>query len=342
MPRPVVSVIIVNWNGERLLGGCLAALSAQRYRNFETIVVDNGSVDGSVKLLRDSYPGVAVIENGENRGFAAANNQAIAIAKGRYLALLNNDVEVGREWLSHFVAAAESSPPDVGMWACKILSWEDRATIDSVGGLLLSRCGIAKGRGRGAPDRGQYDREREVFIPSACAALYRRELFQDIGGFDEDFFAYCEDTDLGMRARLRGWKCLSVPDAVVFHHYSGTAGKYSPMKAFLVERNHLWVALKTFPLPMLLRLPPVTLWRCLLQAYGIATRQGAGGQYVREHSKASLIGLLLKAWLAAAKRAPRMIRKRRRIGGCKTVSDREQRRWFTRYGIGISELVLKV
>jgi GT2 family glycosyltransferase len=341
VPQPVVSVVIVNWNGLKFLKGCLRTLLLQSYSDFETIVVDNGSVDGSVSFIRASYPQIKIIENSDNRGFAAANNQGIAVARGRYVALLNNDTEVTREWLRRLVVSAESSPPDVGMWAPKIISLEDRATIDSVGGLLISTCCIAKGRGRGERDRGQYDGVRDVFIPSACAAMYRREMIDAVGGFDEEFFAYCEDTDLGMRAMLMGWKTRSVPEAVAYHHYSGTAGRYSPMKAFLVERNHIWVAVKNMPLPMVISFPLFTAWRYLLQSYGVIAQKGAGGRYVQGHSRSSLLQLLGKAWLDAAKGLPGIVKKRARVQGSRVASNGEVMGWFSRYRISISDLVLK-
>ncbi|MCP3678291.1 MAG: glycosyltransferase family 2 protein [Deltaproteobacteria bacterium] len=341
MSQPVISVIIVNWNGLKFLKGCLRTLLLQSFSDFETIVVDNGSVDGSVAFIRDSYLTVKVIENSENRGFATANNQGLGVARGRYVAFLNNDTEVDREWLSNLAVSAESSPPDVGMWAPKILSLDDRATIDSVGGLLISTCCIAKGRGRGERDKGQYDGVSYVFIPSACSAMYRREMIDDVGGFDEEFFAYCEDTDLGMRARLRGWKTCSVPKAVVYHHYSGTAGRYSPTKAFLVERNHIWVAVKNLPLPMVVPFPIFTVWRYLLQSYGVITQKGAGGRYVKGHSRGSLLRLLGNAWLGAAKGLPGMLKKRARVQGSRVAPNGEVMRWFSRYRISLGDLVFK-
>ncbi|MFQ5328776.1 MAG: glycosyltransferase family 2 protein [Thermodesulfobacteriota bacterium] len=341
MPHPLISVIIVNWNGLNFLKGSLRTLSLQSYIDFETIVVDNGSDDGSLSFIRTSYPQIRIIENSGNRGFAAANNQGIAVARGRYVALLNNDTEVEQEWLATLAASAESSPPDVGMWAPKILSIEDRTSIDSVGGLLISRCCIAKGRGRGERDRGQYDNLRDVFIPSGCAAMYRLAMLETVGNFDEQFFAYCEDTDIGLRAMLMGWKTRSVPEAVVYHHYSGTAGKYSPTKAFLVERNHIWVAVKNMPLPLAISFPLYTACRYLLQSYGVITQQGAGGRFVKGHSRSSLLQLLGKAWLNAARGLPGMIKKRGRIQGSRVVTNGEVMRWFSRYGIRISDIVFK-
>jgi GT2 family glycosyltransferase len=339
--QPVVSIVVVNWNGLGFLKDCLSKLTDQVFSDFEIIVVDNGSDDGSVEFIRASYPQVVLLENKTNRGFAAANNQGIDVASGRYIAVLNNDTEVDKNWLKNLVRRADSSSSDVGMWTCKILSMEDHTTIDSVGGLLISSCGIAKGRGRSEKDRGQYDRDEGVFIPSACAAMYRKKMLDEVGSFDEDFFAYCEDTDLGLRARLAGWGTQSVPDAVVYHHYSGTAGKYTPVKAYLVERNHIWVAMKNFPIPMLITLPAITIWRLLLQLYALAMKKGAGGRYTEDFSKASLFHALLRAWWSALKGMPGMLRKRREIQGKRVASRREVAEWFREYGLKVSEIVFK-
>ncbi len=341
MHPPVVSIVVVNWNGLVYLKGCLATLTDQAFRYFEIIVVDNGSDDGSVEFISGRYPQVVVLENKTNRGFAAANNQGIGIARGRYIAVLNNDAEVDKDWLKNLVRRADSSSSDVGMWTCKILSMDDHITIDSVGGLLISSCGIAKGRGRSEKDRGQYDGDDEVFIPSGCAAMYRREMLDKVGLFDEDFFAYCEDTDLGLRARLAGWKTQSVPDAIVYHHYSGTTGRYTPVKAYLVERNHIWVALKNFPIPMLINLPGNTVWRYILQIYALTVKKGAGGRYTEDFSKASLFYTLIRAWWSILKGMAGMLRKRREIQRKRVVSRSEVAEWFREYGLKVSDIVFK-
>ena len=341
MNLPLISVVIINWNGLRFLDGCLSSLFKQSYRSFEIIMVDNGSTDGSVQFIKNKYPHVMVLENQSNTGFAVANNQGIQAAKGKYVALLNNDTMADKDWLGNLAKKADSSSKDVGMWACKILSLYDPAIIDSVGGLVISRCGIGKGRGRNEKDASQYDREEEVFIPSACSAMYRKEMLNEIGVFDEEFFAYCEDTDLGFRARLSGWKTISVPDAIVYHYYSGTTGKHSPIKAYLVERNHIWVALKNFPLSMLLFFPLNTLWRYLVQAYAILAKKGAGGRYVESFSKTSLLKIVLKAYWSAIKGLPSMLKKRHSIQSRKTVSNKDIYRWFKDYGLKISDIVFQ-
>ena len=340
-PPPLVSIIIVNCNGRGFLQGCLESIFNQSCSDFEIIFIDNGSTDDSVQYVKEKFPDVIIIENRENLGFARANNQGIAIAKGKYIALLNNDTVVDREWIKSLLAKAESSSEKVGMWAGKILSMQEPRKIDSVGGLMISPDGIAKGRGRLEEDVGQYDNDDEVFIPSACAALFKKEMLDEIGLFDEDFFAYCEDTDIGLRARLAGWRTVSVPKAVVYHYYSGTTGKYTSMKAYLVERNHVWLAVKNFPLSRLLFFPFYTIWRDMFQVYGILLKRGAGGRFVEDFSGARLFIILVKAFWSALGGIPMMARKRLSVQAKRAVSKKEISDWFKRYGLSMKELVLK-
>lgn len=340
MPEVVLSIIIVNWNGKRFLEGCLGSIFAQRFQSLEVILVDNGSTDGSADFVRERFPRVIVVENGRNVGFAEANNRGILRSKGGYVLTLNNDTELKEGFLREIMSDAEASGENVGMWAPKILSLHERDMIDSVGGLLVYPDGLARGKGRLEKDAGQYDRE-EVFIPSACAALYRRSMLDKIGLFDGDFFAYCEDTDLGLRARLAGWKARGVPDAVVFHYYSGTGGRYTPFKAFLVERNRLWVAIKNFPAPMLVVSPLYTLWRYMVQAYGMLTGKGATRRFTEDFSRFELLRVIFKAYLDALRGLSAMLEKRNAIQKTRKVRDRDIVNWFRKFGLSAKELGLK-
>ena len=341
MKEPLISIVIVNWNGLRFLKGCFESIYSQGFKPLEVIFVDNGSTDSSVEFVSRNFPSALIIENTENAGFARANNQGIKMATGKYVLTLNNDTVLERGFLSELAGAAEGSNEKTGMWAVKILSFDERDVIDSVGGLLIYPDGLAKGRGRLEKDSGQYDMAEEVFIPSACAGLYRRTMLDEVGLFDEDFFAYCEDTDLGLRARLAGWRAANVPKAVVYHYYSGTGGRYTAFKAYLVERNHLWVALKNFP-PLLLALFPLfTGWRLIMQVYGIFAGKGAGGRFVEGFSRTELIKVFFKAYLGAFGSLPAVLFKRRAIQKKRTVASKEVLSWFRTYGISAKELVLK-
>ncbi len=336
---PLVSVIVVNWNGKHLLGACLDSLLAQSFRDFEIIVVDNGSRDGSPEYLREQYRTVSLIGLPENTGFAGGNNAGIRAAQGTYVALLNNDTRTDPEWLASLVRDAETGPATDGMWASKILSYDDPDLIDNVG-LLLYRDGLARGKGRLERDRGQYDTRQEALFPSGCAALYRRRMLDEIGLFDEDFFAYADDVDLGLRARLAAWGCVYVPAAKVYHRYSSSSATYSPLKAYLVERNRIWVLFKYYPAELIAVSSFFTLQRLLLQIYGAVSGRGASARFSEEHGLFSAITVLLKAWCSALAALPRIIGRRgwyRR----RRISRRELYRLFREFGIPASELALK-
>jgi GT2 family glycosyltransferase len=339
-PTVPVSVIVVNWNGCEHLEVCLASLLRQTMLEVEVVLVDNASSDGSVAFVRQRFgDAVRVLEQGENLGYAGGLNAGIRAARGRYLMALNSDTEVATDGLARLVDAADQWP-GAGMFAPKILSFDDRSVLDNVGHLLYAD-GLSRGRGRLEPDRGQYDRAEEIVLPSGCAVLLRRAMLADIGLFDTDLFAYCDDTDLGLRARLAGWRCRSVPAAVVFHKYSAASAAYSPLKAFLVERNRAWVAVKCLPAPLLLASPLFTALRLAAQAWGALTRRGAAGRFVSTHSPAALVLVLLRAYAAALRGLPGAWQKRRAVQRHRRVSTWEVIGWLRRYGMSVREVALK-
>jgi GT2 family glycosyltransferase len=336
---PSISVVIVNFNGEDLLPECLESLRSQTCRDFEVILVDNNSSDGSAALVEARYPEVKLVRNSDNLGYGGGNNAGIAVATGTYIALLNNDTATDPRWLERLVAPAVNDPT-VGMCASKILNYYDRGVIDNTG-LLMYRDGVARGRGRLERDTGQYEREEEIFFPSGCACLFRREVFDREGGFDEDFFLYVDDVDMGLRARWAGWRCVYAPGAVVYHKYSATTEAYSTLKAFLVERNRIWVMIKYFPAMMILASLWHTLLRYALQGYGIVTGRGAGSRLVQSGSVLGGVGTLVRAYASALGGVGTMCAKRRRIMARRRVSAAVIRGWFRDYGISAAELALK-
>lgn len=337
-PPSLVTVVVPTWNRRDLLAECLRALQAQTYERFEVIVVDNGSRDNTAAMIRDVFgEKIRVIRNEENLGYARAVNQGFAAAGGVYIATLNNDAVADPEWLSEMVRAAESDP-EIGMVASKIVSYDDPHVIDGTG-LLLYPDGSSRARGRLEEDCGQYDKLTEALLPSGAAALYSRAMLRQIGYHDETFFAYCEDTDLGLRARLAGWKCAFTPGAVVRHRYSASSGGYSATKAFLVERNRLWVAAKNFPMGRLLLSPFYTLVRYAFQAWAALTGRGAAGRFAGQQSGWRLVGLLLRAQWAGLRGLPRAMRTRARIRVL--APRRDRRRWFRDFRLGARELAFK-
>jgi GT2 family glycosyltransferase len=340
MLNPLVSIIVVNWNGRAHLGECLNSVHNQTFLDFEVILVDNGSTDGSVEYVESHFAAMArILRNAENTGFSKGNNQGIKVARGQYIALLNNDARADSHWLEELVKAAQGDR-SVGMLASKIYLQGARKIFDNVGHLIYHD-GLNRGRGRLEEDHGQFDDMEEVLFPSGCAALYRREMLEEIGLFDEDFFAYGDDTDIGLKGRLAGWKCLYIPRAVVYHRYSQSSGPYSPLKAFYAERNRVWIAVKYFPLSLLLKSPFYTLWRFLLQGYGALTGRGAAGKFSQEHSRWRLLRILVKAYVSAIQGLPRMWKKRNEMKKLTRVSEEEIRGWFTRFGISATEISLK-
>jgi len=304
------------------------------------MVVDNGSSDGSPEMVREMAESYTVplqlIINSENRGFCAANNQAIAASRSEFVALLNNDAEADPGWLAALVKIIRSAER-VGMVASKILVWEDPARIDKAGHLIYPD-GQNRGRGSGQLDLGQFDRVEETLWPDGCAALYRRAMLDEVGGFDEDFFAYADDAELGLRGRIAGWTCLYAPGAVVRHHRGATLGLGSARRLTLIERNRVLLAVKLFPWNLL--------W--LNGAYLLA-RIGGGmwaairnrGE-LRRYSKATAAMAFLRGTISALPLIPKMLRKRRaflrRLPTERRLSPRQIRRLLLRHRISLREI----
>jgi GT2 family glycosyltransferase len=245
---PRVTVVVPNWNGERFLLTCLESLRRQSFEDFETVLVDNGSTDGSVAFASRNFPEVRVLPLPENRGFSAAVNAGIRSSDAEYVALLNNDTETDPRWLEALVEAADGCP-EAGFFASKLVDFDDRRVLDGAGD-VLRRSGLPYRLGHGEPDRGQYDEMTFVFGACAGAAMYRRSMLDDVGLFDEDFFANCEDGDLSFRAQLAGYRCLFVPGSVVYHMGSATFGKRSATSTRLGTRNSLCLLVKNLPAPL--------------------------------------------------------------------------------------------
>ena len=339
-PAVPVTVVVVNWNGRDHLEICLGSLIAQDPAGVEIIVVDNGSTDGSVDFVRQQFGDrIRIITHDANLGYSRGLNEGIRAARGRYVMALNNDTEVAPGCLAALVEAADRHP-NAGSLATKILSYADRSVIDNVGHLLYPD-GLSRGRGRLEIDRGQYDAEEEVLLPSGCATLLRRAMLADVGLFDDDLFAYCDDTDLGLRARLAGWRCRYVPKAVVYHKYSAATAAYSPLKAFLVERNRAWVAVKCLPVSLLIVSPLFTLLRLGAQAWGAIRGRGAAGRFIHDQSATTLIAVLGRAVVAAARGLPGAWRKRTDVQSRRRIVRGEGFEWVRRWGMGVREIALK-
>lgn len=333
-----VSVVVVNWNRRALLRACLDSLLRQRHVDFDVIVVDNGSNDGSLELIEDYAKRFGEIRlqwirNRENRGFCAANNQGIAISDAEFVALLNNDAEAEPDWLYSLLGAFEAGP-GVGMAASKILVHEDPSRIDKAGHLIYPD-GQNRGRGTGEKDRGQYDAVEEVLWPDGCAAMYRRTMLDEIGGFDEDFFAYADDAELGLRARIAGWMCLYIPTAVVRHHRGTTLGLLSGRRVELIERNRILLVAKLFPWSMVWLSGVHYLIRVAAGAVAAARGKGETARFRGLRGKAVIAMALVKAHFSALRLLPRILRKRSSIRTFRKLSPSQVRSLLLRHRISL-------
>jgi GT2 family glycosyltransferase len=287
-----VTVVVPNWNGRRWLPQCLEALDRQETPPVETIVVDNGSTDGSLEYLRTERRRARVIALNDNTGFAHAANRGIAETASEFVALINPDVVLAPDWIRR-MAAALAEHPQAASVACKMLSLDDPTRIYDAGD-ILRRDGACEQRGRFARDDGRYEEPGEVFGACAGAALYRRGAVHAVGGFDERYFAYLEDVDLAMRLRLAGWQCRYEP-AVALHAGESSSGGLAGGHLRLVERNTLFLVAKAFParwLPFVAYRQLAWAWHALLERRLRWQLRGAG---------------------AALPMLPRALRERRRL-----------------------------
>lgn len=341
--RMTARVVVVNWNRRELLRACLNSLAKQTHPSYEVFVVDNGSSDGSAELVEQmsaAYPvPLTLLRNRENKGFCAANNQGFAGAQAEFIALLNNDAEAEPGWLAaleHAMGQGEY----IGMTASKILVWEDPQRIDKCGHLIYPD-GQNRGRGSGELDQGQFDAVEEVLWPDGCAAMYRRAMLDEIGGFDEDFFAYADDAELGLRALWAGWKCLYTPHAVVRHHRGATLGLGSARRLSLIERNRVLLAVKLFPLNLLWKNGAYWTARMTAGLWAALRNRGDVRHYQGPSGKLTAALGLARGTLSAVPLIPTMLRKRRALKPLRRLTPVQMRSLLLAYRIPLRELLEK-
>lgn len=294
----MISIVIPNYNGARLLENCLRSLQSQNYQSMEIIVVDNASRDRSIAVVQSVTPQATVLRKEKNLGFAAAVNAGIRCSRGDWVAILNNDTEVSPDWLGACARAIQDHP-DAAFFACRIMDFADRSRVYSAGDCYL-RAGIGYRRGQEQKDRADFHREILIFSASGCAALYRRQILEEIGGFDEDFFAYLEDVDLGLRLQRAGCHGYYLPKAEVYHHGAATSGgEFSRLAVRLRTRNSLLLLWKSIPAGLLFRCLPMILIAQLSWAVRVLAHLRIGS-YLRGLGGALILG-------------PAMLRKRRQM-----------------------------
>jgi GT2 family glycosyltransferase len=310
-----VTVVVPTLAGDPRLLECLASLEAQTLPDVQVVVVDNSGT-GAIHRLGAARFRFRLIENRANVGFGAAVNQGWRLAPSEFCAVLNDDAIADAGWLESLVGALEQRP-GAGMAASRIVAPDGKA-LDSAG-MLIARDGSSKQRGHGeSPER--YAAGEDVLLPSGCAALYRRSMLEQTGLFEEEFFLYCEDTDLGLRGRWAGWGCVYVPEARVVHAYSQSSGAASEKKAWFVERNRLRLCVRCLPLPWLAASPFWSVARYAWHLVAMAQGHGKAAEF-RESGGAGwrLPWLVLKAHWELLTALPRLLRQRAAIARTRRI-----------------------
>jgi len=315
-----------------VLEACLRALESQTVNDFEVVVIDNSGT-GRVQASRSPTSSrVRVIRNDRNMGFGAAVNQAFRTSTAPYLATLNDDAVADPFWLETLLADAEKHP-QTGMFASEV-RLAGTNELDSAG-MLIAADGSSKQR---TPPALLVDANDTLF-PSGSAALYRRAMLEEIGTFDESFFLYCEDTDLGLRAQWAGWGCRYAPGAIVEHRYSHTAGRASPLKAYYVERNRLYTIVKNFPARMLLAAPFASIARYFWHLTAIVAGRGKAAEYRQEGNSAMMLPwLVIKAHAAALFRLPKLLASRNQIRATRRITTTEFQTLLQRHSITVRQV----
>ncbi len=301
-----VSIIIPHLNGRHHLPNCLTSLRQQTWADFEILLVDNGSTDGTQDYVRQQFPEVKLLELGHNRGFTGACNAGWQAASGEYVILLNNDTEVDPNWLAEIVSAFQRHP-DVGIVASKMLLFDRRDHFHTAGD-FYQLDGIPGNRGVWQQDVGQYDTEEEVFGACGGSSAYRRQLLDEIGFLDDDFFFSCEDVDVSWRAHLAGWKVLYVPTAVVYHKLKATGGDVTG--SYYDGRNFLYLIWKNYPSSLLRKY-----WRLILKAQLTITQEAL------RHWRGEAARARLRGQIAGLFGLFKMLPKRRQIQSIRRVDD---------------------
>lgn len=302
---PNVAIVVPNWNGEDFIAECLESLEKQSLK-AEIVVVDNGSHDNSTSIIKNKFPGVTLLEFSNNAGFSGGVNRGIkyAVKNGfEYVALFNNDAVAQKDWLKNLLAAMESSKK-TGIVTGKFMQ-SDRKTIDSTGE-IMRRNGMPHPRGRDEVDTGQYNVGEQVFAATGGASLYRIKMLEQIGLFDEKFFAYLEDVDISFRAQLAGWKVYYEPKAIAYHKVGGTSSKLGPFSRYHSTKNFHILFLKNMPGAIFWKYFPLA----VLQSFRMAVGSIIHRQYLTH----------IKGYFAAVLLIPHAIKERRKIQKNRKVS----------------------
>lgn len=309
--NPLVSIIIPNYNGEQHLKECLNSLDMMEFDNYEIVLVDNASSDGSVRFVKDLFPEINILSLKKNYGFAEGCNLGVQKARGDYIAFLNNDTKVDTRWLKELVMAAEKYGEN-HVYSSKVLFYDDPEKLNTVGG-IITPMGSGLDINFGKKDIDKYNKVRFVASPSGCSMLLKKSLFVEMDGFDKDYFAYLEDVDFGWRCWLKGHKTYYIPQSVVYHKYGSTGGKIdTPFRVFNVQKNRQFNILKNFSLSNLITGFIISVIFDLVRIFTFLV-----------HGDFSLISAVLKGNYAFFEEIPKTLTKRKFIQKTRQISDEE-------------------
>jgi GT2 family glycosyltransferase len=307
MKNPLISILVLNYNGKHLLQPCLNSIFEQKFADYELIVVDNNSSDGSAAYIKENFPKAKLVENAENFGFAKGNNEGIEVCSGEWIFFLNNDAILEKSCLEFLVKHIENRTAKQLVFMPLMLKADFPEQVDSAGDWLYPW-------GYAGKYESAFANFREIALACCGAAVFNRELLKKLNGFDEDFFLYYEDVDLSLRARLSGAEIWLVVQAKVLHKGSATVGKISPQRLYYIERNRFWAKLKNFPFLTLLKYAPHS-FICSVLSFAVWAKRGFLIAWIKSRF-AMLFGI------------PRMLKKRRKILSESKISNAEFEKWL--------------
>lgn len=340
-----VAVVLLNYDGKEILDNCISSLRAQSELPTHVLIVDNGSAYYDESSLRarlgSQYEKIVSTHRIEsNCGYVGGMNQGITRLLSshqiEWIMTLSNDTELDPKFFENLTF--HDIPKNTGMLAPKVRAMQPRDRLDGAG-ICLCLDGMSTARGQRETDYSQYDKDPHILMPNGVAAIYRTKMLHEIGLMDESFWAYCEDTDLGLRGWLAGWDCQFLPKCIVYHVRSATLGEHSLKKLYLIERNHYWVAIKNFPRIFLFLNPLFSLYRYFIQVYAIFTEQGQGNGYGKQYSAFSLGLTTTRGIVAAFFGAPSALQKRVQLRQLRRRSKREIYAQFWRGRLRFTELI---
>ncbi|MBL8239839.1 MAG: glycosyltransferase family 2 protein [Bryobacterales bacterium] len=338
MPSPRVTVVIPTLSAGDALWECVRSLQNQSCRNFSIVIVDNSGEHRVNNTWPSDLPNTAVttLHPGANLGYGSAVNLAARSHPADFIAVINDDAAAHPLWLQSLLDMF-AQHPEAGSAASQVRLAGPADSLDSAG-MAIAADGTTKQRGH-LQSPSLFNEPAEVLLPSGSAAIYRAETFTQTGGFDDDFFLYCEDSDLGLRARWAGWTCRYVPAAIVHHRYSHSAGRASRLKAFYVERNRLRLIVKNFPAPRIARALFATPLRYLYHFLAMRRGHGAAAQFQRDGQSAwTLVSCVLSAHFELVRSLPRLWRQRRSIRATAKISAASFAATLDRHSISLQQV----